>query len=278
MSHGAADSGATTHGPEARSVREPEWLAQWSLFEDDADFLLPEWLAPTTLEDLRGRTVLEAGCGQGQHTRRIAAVAASVTAVDLSTAELARQRNRDLDNAVFLQDDIATMDLGREFDVVLCVGVIHHTDDPDRTFANLYRHCRPGGRLVIWTYSAEGNGLVRHLVEPLRKLVLRRLPRRALVWLATVLTALLYLPVHTLYRIDSFERLPYFAYFANFRRLGFRRNALNVFDKLNAPRTRFTTRAKAREWFSEELFDPGSICIRAYVGVSYSLNGIKRVG
>ncbi len=168
------------------------------------------------------------------------------------------------------------MDLGREFDAVVAIGMIHHTDDPDRTFDNLARHCRPGGRIVVWAYSAEGNALARGLVEPLRKLFLRRLPRRALVWLAGALTALLYLPVYTVYRLRLFSFLPYYDYFRNFRRLSFRRNMLNVFDKLNAPQTHFITRQRCERWLAADRFDPESVSIRHYAGVSYSLTGIRR--
>jgi SAM-dependent methyltransferase len=168
------------------------------------------------------------------------------------------------------------MDLGRQFDVVVCVGVIHHTDDPDRTFANLLRHCAPGGRVIVWTYSAEGNGPVRWLVEPVRKIFLRHLPRTWLVRLSQVITAGLYPIVFGPYRIQALRGLPYFEYFANFRRLSFERNVLNVFDKLNAPQTRFTTRATCSRWFNPSDFEARSISIRPYAGVSYSLSGVKR--
>lgn len=260
--------------PAARKT--PEWRQQWAMFQDHERFLFEEWIAPVTLEDLRGKDVLEAGCGGGQHTAMVAPIAASVTAVDLNTAELARERNRRFTNVSFLEGDIAAMDLGRQFDVVYCIGVIHHTDDPDRTFANLYRHCKPGGRVIVWTYSAEGNSLVRYGVEPLRKLLLRHLPRLALADLSRLITAALYPPVYTVYRIERLSFLPYFEYFRNFRRLSFERNLLNVFDKLNAPQTRFTTRATCSEWFSAARFVPESISIRPYAGVSYSLTGIKR--
>jgi hypothetical protein len=49
-----------------------------------------------------------------------------------------------------------------------------------------------------------------------------------------------------------------------------------VFDKLNAPQTYLTSRAKCEEWFSPERFEPGSVSIRRYAGVSYSLVGVKR--
>jgi SAM-dependent methyltransferase len=258
----------------ARST--PEWTEQWTLFEDQNRFLLEEWIAPARLADFSGKDVLESGCGGGHHTARLAAVAASVTAVDLNTAELAQKRYPDLTNVRWVDADAAAMDLGRQFDVVVCIGVIHHTDDPDRTFANLYAHCRPGGTIVVWTYSLEGNALLRYLVEPARQLFFRHLSRRALVGMASALTLLLYPVVYTVYRLPFLRFLPYYEYFANFRRLSFERNVLNVFDKLNAPQTRLTSRSKCEEWFSAERFEPGSISIRRYAGVSYSLVGVKR--
>ena len=261
---------------EIRQAKQSEWYEQWSLFRDDERFLFEEWILPATLEDLRGRDVLEAGCGGGQHTAFIAPLARSVTAVDLNTVELARERNRAFDNVTFVEADIGTMDLGRRFDVVLCIGVIHHTDDPDHSFDNLYRHLRPGGRMIVWTYSAEGNALVRWVVEPIRRLLLSRTPRRWLAALSTLLTALLYVPVHTVYRLPFLAFLPYYRYFRNFRRMSFRRNVLNVFDKLNAPQTHFIDRSRCSAWLDTGRFEPDSVSIRPYAGVSYSLNGIRR--
>jgi SAM-dependent methyltransferase len=254
----------------------PEWLEQWSTFEDRERFLLDEWMAPVRVDDLAGKSVLEAGCGGAHHTEAFASVAASVTAVDLNTATLAGERMRALTNVLVVEDDIAAMDLRRTFDAVICIGVIHHTDDPDRTFENLYRHCAPGGLVVVWTYSREGNTLFRLLVEPSRALVFRHLPRWALRLVSQAVTAALCLPVYTLYRAKVLSFLPYFEYFGNFRRLSFERNVLNVYDKLNAPQTRLTTAAKCREWFTPGRFDPETISIRRYAGVSYSLSGRKR--
>jgi len=253
-----------------------EWHAQWSMFQDDAPFLFEDWIFPTRLEDLRNKVVLECGCGGGQHTNIMAQIARSVTAVDLNTTDIARMRNRNNANVEFVQADIATMDLGRQYDVVLCVGVIHHTDDPDVTFQNIYRHCGPGGKVVIWTYGMEGNGLVRFVVEPLRKVCLRFLPRRLVAVISVMITALLYPIVYSIYLIPWLSRLPYYDYFSNFRKLSFHRNVLNVFDKLNAPQTKFTALTKCQEWFNKSRFVEDSISIRSYKGISWSLVGTKR--
>lgn len=256
--------------------KQDEWKEQWTIFQDDERFLFEEWIAPRTLEDFRGRTVLECGCGGGQHTGFVAPVASRITAVDLNAIEVARARNAGFSNIRYVESDIATLDLDERFDVVFCVGVIHHTDDPDRTFEAIYRHCRPGGLVIVWTYSSEGNALVRFLVEPARALLLKHLPRTLLVRLSEVITAALYPIVYTVYVPKATAFLPYHEYFANFRRLSFRRNVLNVFDKLNAPQTRFTTLDTCRRWFNPARFDEATISIRRYAGVSYSLSGVKR--
>ena len=262
--------------PETLQRSHKEWREQWSLFKDDERFLFEEWIAPRTLEDFRDRTVLECGAGGGQHTAFVAAVARHVTAVDLNTVDLARQRNAGAANVRFIEADIEALDLPERFDVVFCIGVIHHTDNPDRTFAAIRRHCKPGGLVIVWAYSAEGNALVRYLVEPARKLVFRHLPRPLLVRISEVITAILYPLVYSVYlpRFTSF--LPYHEYFRNFRRLGFRRNVLNVFDKLNAPQTHFITLERCRRWFNAEAFEEQSISISRYAGVSYSMSGITR--
>jgi 2-polyprenyl-3-methyl-5-hydroxy-6-metoxy-1,4-benzoquinol methylase len=257
-------------------LKQSEWHQQWVLFADNERFLFDEWIAPRTMHDFAGKDVLECGCGGGQHTAFVAAVAKSITAVDLNTTDLARARMADISNVRFVEADIAALDLGERFDVVFCIGVIHHTDDPDRTFEAIYRHCKPGGLVVVWTYSAEGNEVVRFVVEPLRAMFLRWMPRSLLVWLSEIITLLLYPVVFTVYVPKATSFLPYHEYFRNFRRLGFRRNVLNVFDKLNAPQTRFTTMATCLRWFDAERFEPASICIRKYAGVSYSLSGTKR--
>lgn len=246
------------------------------MFRDDERFLFEEWIAPRSVEDFKGKTVLECGCGGGQHTGFVAALANRVTAVDLNAIEVARARNQQFTNITYVESDIAALDLPERFDVVFCIGVIHHTDDPDRTFEAIYRHCRPGGLVIIWTYSAEGNALVRFGVEPIRRVFLTSMPRPFLVRLSELTTALLYPVVYTVYLPSVTSFLPYHEYFRNFRRLSFRRNVLNVFDKLNAPQTRFTTLAKCRQWFNADRFDEPTISIRPYAGVSYSLSGIKR--
>lgn len=247
-------------------VKQPQWLEQWKSFEDDEVFLFQDWISPNTLEDFQDKVVLEAGCGGGQHTAFIAPYAQRIVAVDLNSIEVAKKRNQRWKHITFVDDDISSMELSERFQVVICIGVVHHTDDPDATVKNLIKHTAPGGRIVLWVYSKEGNWLAEHVVEGFRKLFLRNLGTGMLIALSKAITLGLYIPVYTLYLLPL-KSLPYFEYFENFRRLTFLRNTLNVFDKLNAPQVQFITRKRVESWIDPSLFH--DIHISHYRGVSW---------
>ncbi len=250
--------------------KQTEWHDEWKKFKDDEIFLFKDWIYPNTPEDFRDKEVLECGCGGGQHTAFIAPFAKSIVAVDLNTVDLARERNKYLQNVEFLELDIAAMNLMRKFDIVFSIGVIHHTDDPDKTVENLKKHVKQGGRLIVWVYSSEGNLLVRTVVEPLRKLLLRHLGRKTVLNISRVITVLMYAPIHTMYKLPL-RFLPYYDYFSNFRKMSFERNLLNVFDKLNAPQVHFIGKDRIARWFSPKTFE--DIHISNYKNVSWRGSG-----
>lgn len=252
----------------AAQARQDEWRYQWQNYRDRTEFLFRDWIAPNTLESFRDQTVLEAGCGGGHHTRLLATHAARVTAVDLNTAGLAREELAAYANVEVQDADIAKMEFDQGFDAVICVGVAHHTDDPDATVANLRRCVKPGGRLILWVYAHEGNAPARWLIEFPRRLFLRFLPRSLVALLAWWITLWVYPLAYTLYLLPL-KFLPYFEYLKNWRRLGLRRNMLNVFDKLNAPQTQFITRARAQSWADAPGFELEHLS--PYVGVSWRL-------
>lgn len=253
--------------------KQHEWTRQWELFDDNELHLFEDWIYPNTLDDFIGKSVLECGCGSGQHTGFVAPYAKSVTVVDLNTIDIAEKNNKNFDNIEFIEEDIITMDLKKEFDIVFSIGVVHHTGDPDECVKNLIRHLKPGGRLILWVYSEEGNFLVIKLVEPFRKLLLARLDRNKVLFISRIITALLYIPIYSLYLLPL-EFLPYYDYFRNFRKLSFSRNLLNVFDKLNAPQVDFISEERVKKWFGEDLFE--NIHIDSYKKVSWRGSGRKK--
>lgn len=144
---------------------------------------------------LKGKHVLEAGCGAGRFTEGLLAQGAVVTSIDLSDAVEANQENfpQNVTHRI-AQADILSLPFGADqFDVVLCLGVIQHTPNPERTIQALYRHVRPGGWLVFDHYTY--NALYYTKLAPYFRMVMRRLPPdRGLVWSEYLVNRLL--PVH----------------------------------------------------------------------------------
>ncbi|MEM0437692.1 MAG: class I SAM-dependent methyltransferase [Candidatus Micrarchaeia archaeon] len=108
-------------------------------------------------DSIKGKEVLDAGCGTGEKSLLLAHMGARVTAVDICPAQveraraLARKYGQDIE---FKVADVTTLDLGRKFDGIICSGVLHHTVDPHEGFRRLCSHLRPGGRILIGLYNA----------------------------------------------------------------------------------------------------------------------------
>jgi SAM-dependent methyltransferase len=96
--------------------------------------------------------------------------------VDLSAAVDANQENCSQSrNHRVLQADILRLPFGpRQFDVVLCLGVIQHTPHPERTIAALFEQVKPGGWLIFDHYTYTLSHYTK--IAPLFRAVLRRLP------------------------------------------------------------------------------------------------------
>ncbi len=251
-----------------------DWTYEWSKLKDDSSFLFEEWIYPLKLEDFKGKRVLDAGCGPGHHSRMVAPYAKEVIGVDLNTAAIAKEYTKDLPNVTIIEGDLAEVKIDPPVDVAFCVGVINHTDDPDRTFNNLKRLVIKGGTLIIWGVSDKGNFLNQAVVEPLKRILLLKLPKGLLYFLAGVVTAFLYPFVWTIYFLPLKKILPFYEYFGNFRKLSFKRNFQNVFDRLNAPQTVFLPKEQVELWFNPNEFD--NVHISSYKGISWRCSGTKK--
>lgn len=98
-----------------------------------------------------GRQALEASIGYGPNAR--------LTAIDISRRSLAyamrEARARNIRNVSFLQADLLDETaLRHQYDVIECVGVLHHLEHPLDGLRALERRLKPGGIMQIALYSA----------------------------------------------------------------------------------------------------------------------------
>jgi SAM-dependent methyltransferase len=104
--------------------------------------------------------ILVAGCGTGHKAIRTALLFrnANVLAIDMSLASLAyarrKAREAKVPNIEFAQADIMNLaSIGRRFDKIEVIGVLHHLVDPLAGWRILLSLLRPGGVMNVGLYS-----------------------------------------------------------------------------------------------------------------------------
>jgi SAM-dependent methyltransferase len=112
--------------------------------------------------------IFDAGCGLGYKAAWFAKLAPHALVIGMDFSDAARhaaQNYSDLPNLFFVQGDIANTGL-RDGSVsyVSCDQVIMHTENPERTFAELTRISRrPGGQVACYFYAKKA--LPRELID-----------------------------------------------------------------------------------------------------------------
>jgi SAM-dependent methyltransferase len=136
------------------------------------------------LEWLRGKLVLDAGCGAGRFAEVALRAGARVVGVDLSYAIDAAAQNVQRWEAVdLIQADLLRLPLKpASFDLVMSLGVLHHTPNPRQAFGQLLRLVKPGGKITITVYSGYNKVYVRS-TELWRRLT-TRLPLKWVYYLS----------------------------------------------------------------------------------------------
>jgi SAM-dependent methyltransferase len=236
---------------------------QWNRYdvardeEDEAVFAVKTGVDP---RELKGLLVLDAGCGGGRYARLVGRQGARVVGIDLSAAvEKAAALCADWPEVTIVQADLLELPLAEAaFDLVFSIGVLHHSPDPRRAFAQVAARVKPGGRLAVWLYRK--NTPPQEAINASLRAVTTRLPTRVLEPLCAGLGALGGIPVlnRTLNKVVNFSNHP--------------DPTLRVCDSFDwyAPRYQsHHTVDELKRWFAEEGFNNLAILPPARTGRLY---------
>jgi SAM-dependent methyltransferase len=122
----------------------PDWPGEMRFYLEAADW------AKT-----RGESVLELACGTGRVGLRLARAGADVVGLDLSgdMLDVARRKTMEADPVHWIEGDMRSFDLERQFGLVLITGHAFHNlltpDDQAACLTCARRHLTPGGMLVV---------------------------------------------------------------------------------------------------------------------------------
>ena len=141
----------------------PRWRYTYKNLSSNFLNHLNNEIKPNKLEfntEFNNPNVLVAGCGTGQHIAIIADkyLNSNILGIDLSLASLAYAKRKveelNLKNVEFLQADILQLkNLKKKFNIIECVGTLHHMKDPVAGLEILLNLLEPNGLLKLGLYS-----------------------------------------------------------------------------------------------------------------------------
>jgi len=158
-----------------------ETISKW---DDDYYHPISLWLYDRAISDMLrfmeiapGETILDAGCGPGVHSIRVAKAGIHVCAVDISKAMLqqAQQRAKSAgvsDKMEFHQKDLTEIDFPDAcFNYVFSWGVVIHIPEAERALDEMARIIKPGGKLALYLTNKTA---LDHKIESFVRFIMRK--------------------------------------------------------------------------------------------------------
>jgi SAM-dependent methyltransferase len=198
--------------------------------------------------ELRGKVMLDAGCGNGSQSVAYTAQGLEVIAVDLSSGLEHGYAYRHLHvggdpaKVHFVQADLQRPPLApASLDIIHSAGVLHHTPDTLQTFRALRPLLRPGGTFYVWLYKYEKG--VTPLVNSIRAVSTR-------------------IPAATFARVAQVFAIPFILFCEIVNELGMRsypkqtrrEAALALMDIFGAPYAYYHSFEEVEEWYKSAGF------------------------
>lgn len=110
-----------------------------------------------TEDEVRGKWVLDAGCGAGRFLDVAGGAGAEVVGIDISNAIDAAKANLEgRANIHFVQASIYNLPFrSQTFDHCYCIGVIQHTPDPKASLSAIADMVKDGGEIAVTIYPRD---------------------------------------------------------------------------------------------------------------------------
>jgi SAM-dependent methyltransferase len=194
--------------------------------------MLLDIVAPFDLNKLRGKLVMEVGCGSGRILKNLLKYEPKkIIAIEPSAAiSVAMENNKSAkDKIAFENIKGEEINKSEELDFCFSIGVLHHIPNADIVVKNIFNSLKKGGQGIFWTYGYEGNEIYLAIFNNLRRIT-RLLPDSILRYLCSIINLFcsLYIVLAKVFP------LPLRDYVLNvFQKFGWEKRNYAIFDQLN---------------------------------------------
>ncbi len=203
----------------------------------------------TTTENVKGKTLIDIGCGNGVLTSGISEFGIETVGLDATRSiERAFKFNENPD-AHYVQGDLQMPPFAREsFDIVYSTGVIHHTNNTELSFSCISELLKKEGTIYIWLY---------HPIKQFKHnaiLFLRKFTKHLPLWLQYILYLVLFVPQAMIrHKLGGTKRT-------------WREQLIDYFDVLS-PEFRFEhTMEEVDTWLTKRNYSKGTKSIDTHYG------------
>lgn len=199
-----------------------------------------------------GKSAIDMGAGQGRYTKFMLEEGLSlVVCVDLGEAiNITAKRFRNYKQVLCIQASLFEIPLKEKFDLVLCIGVLHHLPDPGKGFHQLLSVARESGSVFAWVY---GDSSIKPVLLILRKVSLL-IPIR-LLWIGATLPAFVRYLIScsgSLLRKAGLKSLASSLPFSMYQGYSFHYLWVNTFDHVSAQIINFFKLSDFESWMKED--------------------------
>lgn len=236
-----------------------------------------DWFDPIVEADVRGLRVLELGCGNGSLLAHMLKWSPSeLIGIDLgSSVESAGKilARTGFTNYKLIQHDLTKFQDENKFDLSYSIGVLHHLTNPESGFQSVINNTKSGGRFHCWVYGREGNWVVIHLVDPIRRIACHLPWWLNKYFISTPLAVLFYAYAHTIVA-TGLKAAPLYLYCKWITKRNFKFFRHVVFDQLVTPVTRYISKEDINNWIQKNpRIEPDSVYLIFRNGNSWKFGG-----
>ena len=104
--------------------------------------------------NLQGKRILDLGCGCGRFGIKLASLtSAEVTGIDISEVSVEKAnafaQKHGITNFHAIKDDFKDIQSEGHYDFIVCINMLHHTNERNKIAENVFKSLKPGGSWII---------------------------------------------------------------------------------------------------------------------------------